>query len=130
VPADTLCSRCAAGNHAGLALGAYLVDSRPPLHGHRGNDRSIDDDCNEIVMPCCCDPIASGGFPAGLSGLIKMVRRVAIVVIIALAYGYFRLFTGPGTLRRFGLLSFAAVAQLRPASSRRRVERRALIAAW
>jgi len=49
-----------------------------------------------------------------LSGLIKTVRRVAIVVIIALAYVYFRLFTGPGTLTQIGLLSFAAVAQFAP----------------
>src|SRR4029077_11665567 len=49
-----------------------------------------------------------------LSGLIKTVRRVAIVLIIVLAYVYFRLFTGPGTLTQIGLLSFAAVAQFAP----------------
>ena len=49
-----------------------------------------------------------------MSGLIKLVRRVAIVVIVALAYVYFRLFTGPGTLTQIGLLSFAAVAQFAP----------------
>jgi len=31
-------------NHAGLALGAYLVILGRHWHGHRGNDRSIDDD--------------------------------------------------------------------------------------
>ena len=39
---------------------------------------------------------------------------MAIVAIVTLAYIYFRLFTGPGTLTQIGLLSFAAVAQFAP----------------
>ena len=50
-----------------------------------------------------------------LSGLLKLIRRVAIVVLVSAAYLYYRLFTGPGTLSAIGLLSFAAVAQFAPA---------------
>ena len=46
-----------------------------------------------------------------MAALIKAIRRVAIVAIVALAYLYYRLFTGPGTLTQIGLLSFTAVAQ-------------------
>ena len=49
-----------------------------------------------------------------VSGLIKSIRRIAIVAIVGLAYLYFRNFTGPGTLTQIGLLSFTAVAQFAP----------------
>ena len=49
-----------------------------------------------------------------VAALIKAIRRVAIVAIVALAYLYYRLFTGPGTLTQIGLLSFTAVAQFAP----------------
>lgn len=52
---------------------------------------------------------------ADLSGLIKTVRRIAIVALLALAYLYNRYFTGSGTLASIGLLSFAAVLQFAPA---------------
>lgn len=71
--------------------------------------------CNELVMPLL---LRSGrlGLRRGqdVSGLIKSIRRVAIVAIVAFAYLYFRLFTGPGTLTQIGLLSFTAVAQFAP----------------
>jgi Na+/proline symporter/signal transduction histidine kinase/ActR/RegA family two-component response regulator len=50
-----------------------------------------------------------------LSGLIKAVRRAAIIGLLALAYLYNRYFTGSGTLASIGLLSFAAVLQFAPA---------------
>ena len=71
--------------------------------------------CNELVMPLL---LRSGrlGHRRGhdVSGLIKSIRRIAIVAIVTLAYLYFRLFTGPGTLTQIGLLSFTAVAQFAP----------------
>jgi Na+/proline symporter/signal transduction histidine kinase len=71
--------------------------------------------CNELVMPLL---LRSGRLGHGrghdVSGIIKLIRRIAIVAIVALAYMYFRLFTGPGTLTQIGLLSFTAVAQFAP----------------
>ncbi|MFP5304505.1 MAG: PAS-domain containing protein, partial [Gammaproteobacteria bacterium] len=49
-----------------------------------------------------------------LSGLIKTVRRLSIVLLLAAAYLYTRSFAG-GTLTSMGLLSFAAVVQFAPA---------------
>src|SRR5437763_10933694 len=71
--------------------------------------------CNELVMPLL---LRSGRVSHGrghdVSGLIKLIRRIAIVGIVGLAYLYYRLFTGPGTLAQIGLLSFTAVAQFAP----------------
>jgi len=71
--------------------------------------------CNEFVMPLL---LRSGRVSHGrghdVSGLIKLIRRIAIVAIVGFAYLYFRLFTGPGTLTQIGLLSFTAVAQFAP----------------
>jgi PAS domain S-box-containing protein len=71
--------------------------------------------CNELVMPLLLRSKRFGhGRGQDLTGLIKLIRRIAIVAIVALAYVYFRLFTGPGTLTQIGLLSFTAVAQFAP----------------
>ncbi|MES2684160.1 MAG: hybrid sensor histidine kinase/response regulator [Pseudomonadota bacterium] len=71
---------------------------------------------NEVLMPLLLRSQRLG-LPArgDLSGLLKRIRRVAIVAIIAVAWLYYRLFTGPGTLSAIGLLSFVAVAQFAPA---------------
>ncbi len=45
---------------------------------------------------------------------ILLVRRVAILVVVLLAYGYYRL-SGETMLASIGMLSFACVAQLGPA---------------
>ncbi len=47
-------------------------------------------------------------------GLILIVRRIAIMLILALAYGYYRIGTDAG-LSSIGILSFVAIAQLAPA---------------
>jgi Na+/proline symporter/signal transduction histidine kinase len=49
-----------------------------------------------------------------VGGLLLAVRRIAIFVILFLAYVYYRL-AGEAQLASIGLLSFAAVAQLAPA---------------
>ena len=72
--------------------------------------------CNELVMPIL---LRYGRLRhdrgQDATGLIKLVRRIAIVAIVGLAYLYFRLFAGSGTLAQIGLLSFTAVAQFAPA---------------
>jgi len=105
-----------ANNHAVLALGAYLGGFSAATGMVIVETIALSTMiCNEIVMPLLLRSNRSVRLPGqDLSGLIKLVRRVAIVLIIALAYIYFRLFTGPGTLAQIGLLSFAAVAQFAP----------------
>ena len=71
---------------------------------------------NELVLPVLLGSkrfrLAERG---DLSGLVKNIRRAAIIAITAVAYLYYRLYTGPGSLTAIGLLSFAAVAQFAPA---------------
>ncbi|MES2489240.1 MAG: hybrid sensor histidine kinase/response regulator [Pseudomonadota bacterium] len=72
--------------------------------------------CNEVVMPILLRSRRLGlQHRQDLSGIIKLIRRIAILAIISMAYLYYRLFTGPGSLTSIGLLSFAAVAQFAPA---------------
>jgi len=71
--------------------------------------------CNELVMPVLLRFGRIRHVPGqDVARVIRLIRRVAIVVTVALAYVYYRLFTGPGTLTQIGLLSFAAVAQFAP----------------
>ena len=71
--------------------------------------------CNELVMPVLLRFGRLGHVPGQDVGrLLRLIRRVAIVATMSLAYAYYRLFTGPGTLTQIGLLSFAAVAQFAP----------------
>src|SRR5882672_5096424 len=71
--------------------------------------------CNELVMPIV---LRYGRLRhdrgQDATGLIKLIRRIAIVAIVGLAYLYYRFFAGPGTLSQIGLLSFTAVAQFAP----------------
>lgn len=71
---------------------------------------------NEVLMPLLIRSrrlkLADRG---DLSNLLKLMRRAAILAIVAAAYAYYRFFTGPGSLAAIGLLSFAAVAQFAPA---------------
>jgi Na+/proline symporter/signal transduction histidine kinase len=70
---------------------------------------------NDILMPLVLqrrEALITGRDDIG--GLLLVVRRVAIFVILFLAYVYYRL-GGDAQLASIGLLSFAAVAQLAPA---------------
>src|SRR5438067_8277665 len=70
---------------------------------------------NDIVMPFVLqrrEALITGRDNIG--GLLLTVRRMAIFVILLLAYVYYRL-AGDAQLASIGLLSFAAVAQLAPA---------------
>ncbi len=70
---------------------------------------------NDIVMPLVLqrrETLITGRENVG--GLLLTVRRMAICIILFLAYVYYRL-AGDAQLASIGLLSFAAVAQLAPA---------------
>jgi Na+/proline symporter/CheY-like chemotaxis protein len=70
---------------------------------------------NDILMPLVLqrrEALITGRGNVG--GLLLAVRRMAIFVILFLAYVYYRL-AGDAQLASIGLLSFAAVAQLAPA---------------
>ncbi len=72
---------------------------------------------NHIVMPIWLGTRAKGG--ATMAGDVRRVvlraRRLSIVAVLGLGYGYYRLSGGGGALAAIGLISFVGVAQLLPA---------------
>jgi Na+/proline symporter/CheY-like chemotaxis protein len=71
---------------------------------------------NEVVMPALLKRRALAARESEDMGrVILMVRRVAIVGVILLAYAYYKLAAANQALVQIGLLSFAAIAQLAPA---------------
>jgi Na+/proline symporter/signal transduction histidine kinase len=105
-----------AGGHPGLTLAAYLGGFSAATGMVIVETIALSTMIsNEIVLPLLLRSKRLVEAPGNdLSNLIKVVRRVSIVGIIGLAYAYFRLFTGRGSLTEIGLLSFAAVAQFAP----------------
>ncbi len=72
--------------------------------------------CNDLVMPILLRWRFLGLTERrDLSGLLLGIRRSAIVVILALGYGYFYLAGEAYALVSIGLISFTAVAQFAPA---------------
>ncbi len=70
---------------------------------------------NDIVMPALLrGRLVAREQGADLGRLVLRVRRVVIVVLLLLAWLYYRLFGYAETLAGIGLLSFAAVAQFGP----------------
>src|SRR5215475_10920601 len=69
---------------------------------------------NDILMPLVLQRREELITGRNVGGLLLAVRRMAIFVILFLAYVYYRL-AGDAQLASIGLLSFAAVAQLAPA---------------
>ena len=71
---------------------------------------------NDLVMPALLR-VRSLGLEqrADLSSFVLTVRRVAIVVLAALAYAYFRATAQSVNLASIGLLAFVALAQFAPA---------------
>ena len=105
-----------AGGHGGLALMAYLggfsAATSMVIVATIALATML---CNEVVMPLLLRAPGLGlARRPDLSSLLKAIRRVAIVLIVALAYVYYRLFIGPGTLAHIGLLSFSAVLLFAP----------------
>ncbi|SHG47184.1 Na+/proline symporter [Hydrocarboniphaga daqingensis] len=105
-----------AQGHTGLALVAYLggfsAATSMVIVATVALSTMI---CNEVVMPLLLRwPRLGLSERSDLSSLLKTIRRVCIVALVMLAYLYFRLFTGPGTLASIGLLSFSAVLHFLP----------------
>ncbi|WP_454915055.1 hybrid sensor histidine kinase/response regulator [Xanthobacter sediminis] len=78
---------------------------------------------NDLVMPLLLrrraqkadhDAARGASEPNDMAGVLLLVRRVAIFLILFLAYLYYRII-GEVQLAQIGLLSFAAVAQVGPA---------------
>jgi len=70
---------------------------------------------NDLVMPVVLRFRAAGrGSGADLGRLLLRVRRIVIVVLLLLAWVWYRLFSYADSLAGIGLLSFAAVAQFAP----------------
>jgi len=70
---------------------------------------------NDLVMP----PLLRRGWGqrhgGNVASLVLWVRRIAIIVLAALAYGYYRASGSDTELAAYGLMAFAAVAQFAPA---------------
>jgi Na+/proline symporter/nitrogen-specific signal transduction histidine kinase len=72
--------------------------------------------CNDLVMPLLLRTRRFGARAAGdLTGLLLLIRRLAILAILLLGYLYFHLAGEAYALVSIGLISFAAVAQFAPA---------------
>jgi Na+/proline symporter/signal transduction histidine kinase len=72
--------------------------------------------CNDLVMPILLrwKALRLTERP-DLSSLLRVIRRSAIVLVLALGYGYFYLAGEAYALVSIGLISFSAVAQFAPA---------------
>ena len=116
-PADTfMVSLPLAEGQSALALGAYLGGFSAATSMVIVETVAISTMiCNELVMPVLLRFGRVRHVPGQDVGrLLRLIRRAAILATMALAYVYYRLFTGPGTLTQIGVLSFAAVAQFAP----------------
>ncbi|ARU56101.1 solute:Na+ SSS family symporter, response regulator receiver and PAS sensor-containing signal transduction histidine kinase [Oleiphilus messinensis] len=72
--------------------------------------------CNEIVIPGLLTLFGERlKKRRDLGPLLIATRRVAILIILLCAYGFYRIAAAHATLTSFGLLSFAAAAQFAPA---------------
>lgn len=72
--------------------------------------------CNDLVMPLLLRSRRLGMRSASdLTGLLLLIRRLAILLILLLGYLYFHLAGEAYALVSIGLISFAAVAQFAPA---------------
>ncbi len=71
---------------------------------------------NDLVMPLLLHwNVLQSEWRDDLGWLLLAIRRSAIIVLMLLSYGYFRLTGESQTLVSTGLISFAAVAQFAPA---------------
>ncbi len=70
---------------------------------------------NDVVMPTLLRVSPHEQLAGDYSPLILRVRRLMIVVVMALSYGYYSLFARNYELAETGLLAFALIIQLAPA---------------
>jgi len=105
------------GNHTSLATFAYIG-------GFSAATGMVIVECvalatmisNDLVMPALLRVRGLGlDRRADLSSLVLKVRRVAILLLALLAYGYYRVITRNANLASMGLLAFVALAQFAPA---------------
>lgn len=68
---------------------------------------------NELVVPVLLHRQRDGAAPLGAS--LLLIRRVAIVAILLIAFLYYRLLADRAPLADIGLVAFAAIAQFAPA---------------
>jgi signal transduction histidine kinase len=71
---------------------------------------------NNLVLPFLLNTeVVSGGSSQSITDRLMAIRRLSIVIVLLLAYGYFRLVGESYSLVSIGLISFTAVAQFAPA---------------
>ncbi|MEQ5777925.1 PAS-domain containing protein [Thalassospira sp. NFXS8] len=72
--------------------------------------------CNDLIMPVLLRlPRLRDKAAGDVSLLVLKIRRVAVLVLMFLAYGFYRFLSEKYALADIGMLSFAAVAQFAPA---------------
>ncbi|PKR55608.1 hybrid sensor histidine kinase/response regulator [Thalassospira marina] len=72
--------------------------------------------CNDLVMPVLLRlPRLRDQANGDVSQLVLKIRRIAVLVLMFLAYGFYRFLSEKYALADIGMLSFAAVAQFAPA---------------
>ena len=71
---------------------------------------------NHLVLPLYLRGItlARSGYEPDMENQILKIRRIAITIILALSYSYYKVSDGTQALASIGLVSFAASAQLAP----------------
>ncbi|MBB5518444.1 PAS domain-containing hybrid sensor histidine kinase/response regulator [Amphiplicatus metriothermophilus] len=70
---------------------------------------------NDLVTPFAIRSKTLTGSGADLSARVLTIRRLSIVFLLALAYGYYRFLGGADQLASIGLMSMALAAQFAPA---------------
>ena len=71
--------------------------------------------CNDVVIPLLLrSAFFTRDTTRDFSAIVPLVRRIAIVLIISLAYLYYRILTSYSELASFGLLSMALLSQFAP----------------
>lgn len=72
--------------------------------------------CNNLVVPLVLHRRALIEQSYGeIGSTLILIRRAAIIIVLALAYGYYQMIAASSALAQIGLLSFAAAAQFAPA---------------
>ncbi|WP_421694675.1 NahK/ErcS family hybrid sensor histidine kinase/response regulator [Aestuariivirga sp.] len=72
--------------------------------------------CNNLVVPLLLRrQVERATVHQDMGETLILIRRLAIIVVLALAYAYYRMIGSSAALAQVGLLSFAAVAQFAPA---------------
>ena len=72
--------------------------------------------CNNIVVPMMLRrQVERATVHKDMGGQLILIRRLAIICVLALAYAYYLMIGTSAALAQVGLLSFAAVAQFAPA---------------